>query len=803
MAIINGVAKSADEGFYPKQIEQSLRFNDDDGAYLSWTPASAGNRKTWTWSGWVKRGNTTSTMRLFNAGSNSGDRTLVLLGSGDTLLIANGVSGVTKGVETVGSVFRDSSAWYHIVATFDSTETTNTDRCKIYVNGIQVPANSLTSGYVGLNDNGQIGNTVIHAVGTESYNLGSNSFDGYLSDVHFTDGTAYDATAFGEFKNGVWVAKNPSGISYGTNGFYLAFDGDVTDSSGNGNDWTANNLASTDYMLDSPTNNFATLNPLTNTDSASVAEGNLKWNGPSSNASRFWSTLVMSSGKYYWEVLQIDTGSDQFNIGVTDIDKCTIMSSDTNDDMGIHPDEWSFLTGGEIRNNNSVASYGSSVATGSIVQIVLDVDNGELYFGKDGTWFNSSDPATNSSPAFDNLTAGNSYLAGIGRQTSGNNAILNFGQDSSFAGNKTPQGYTDANGIGDFYYAPPTGALALCTANLPEPLIGPNSDSTSDEHFNTVLYTGDGTDGHAITGVGYQPDFTWIKSRSEVRNHQLLDAVRGATNYLNSDTTSAEGTSSVTLQSFDSDGFTLGTGGAYNASGQSYVAWNWKANGSGSSNTDGSITSTVSANTDAGFSIVSWTGNSSTATVGHGLSIAPEVIIIKNRTVASGWDSYFAELGNGNKLVLNTTAASASTTLMNNTDPTSSVFSTDAFSTGHDMIAYCFHSSDLIKIGSYTGNGSTDGPFIFTDGRPAFVMVKRTDDIGNWQMFDAERDTDNTVNAGLKANRDFAEDSSAIIYDFLSNGFKIRNTFTDFNASGGTYIYMAFAENPFKYSNAR
>ena len=323
------------------------------------------------------------------------------------------------------------------------------------------------------------------------------------------------------------------------------------------------------------------------------------------------------------------------------------------------------------------------------------------------------------------------------------------------------------------------------------------------DYFNTKLYTGDATDDRSITGVGFQPDFSWVKRRDSAGSHRLKDSIRGATKTLISNSTNAESTEANVFQAFESDGFQLGSDSALNASGGTYASWNWLASNTTASNTDGSITSTVSANTTSGFSIVTYTGTGANATVGHGLGVAPKMIIVKRLETADNWEVYHESLGNGTAIRLNLNEASFSTSgRWNNTSPTSSVFSlgtaTVINASGENYIAYCFaEKKGFSKFGSYTGNGSTDGTFVYTGMRPAFVMIKRTDTANVWHMIDNKRNTFNTVDKVL-----FAEDSSAEAtsgsnqVDFLSNGFKARNSGSQINASGGTYIYMAFAEEP-------
>jgi hypothetical protein len=323
----------------------------------------------------------------------------------------------------------------------------------------------------------------------------------------------------------------------------------------------------------------------------------------------------------------------------------------------------------------------------------------------------------------------------------------------------------------------------------------------SDEYFNTVLWTGNSTARDITTG--HATDFAWLKVRDTTGDHFLFDIIRGTNNYVRSNLTSAEGTLANTLTAFNSDGFSLGTANAVNASGETQVGWSWKANGAGVSNTDGSITSTVSANTTSGFSIVQWTGTQANGTIGHGLGVAPSMIIVKANAVKDwmvghdgiGWTKY---------INLNTTgAASTASTVWQDTAPTSSVFSvgssSDVNTSSTSMIAYCFADvKGFSKFGSYTGNGSTDGTFVYTGFKPAYFLLKQSSASGeDWVVQDNKRNTFNPVDATLYASASNAENSGYRYCDFNANGFKIRNSQTDYNQSGETYIYMAFAENPF------
>ena len=350
---------------------------------------------------------------------------------------------------------------------------------------------------------------------------------------------------------------------------------------------------------------------------------------------------------------------------------------------------------------------------------------------------------------------------------------------------------------------------SISTANLPDPAIDPAAGKEPSDHFATVLWTGDGTSDRSIT-TGHAPDFVWTKERNSAINHIAQNSISGSGKYLHPNTSAAEQSASTLITSFDSNGFTVGNSGSINGSSDTYVAWSWKAGGTTVSNTDGSITSSVSANTEAGMSLVGFTGTGANATVGHGLDQKPEMFWIKNRDRSAQWSVYHKELGATKFVELSTNAAAATDTpTFNDTEPTATVFSVGTGNgtnaDGEDLIAFCFHSVDgYSKVGHYVGNGSSDGPFIYAGFRVAWLMIKRTDSAHNWYMFDNARTTTNPQGLNIMANDSAAEDGpNNIPLDFLSNGFKPRGTGASQNASGGTYIYMAFAENPFKYSNAR
>jgi hypothetical protein len=359
-----------------------------------------------------------------------------------------------------------------------------------------------------------------------------------------------------------------------------------------------------------------------------------------------------------------------------------------------------------------------------------------------------------------------------------------------------------------FAYTPPTGFVALNTFNLPTPTIGATASTQANKYFDATLYTGNGSTQSITNSGSMQPSMVWVKSRSNAYNNVINDAIRGSTKLLITNGTDAEQTETQSITSFNSNGFSLGTAGTWNQNGSTFVAWQWNSPQSGSSNTDGSITSTVSANTSAGFSVVTYTGTGVAASFGHGLNVPPKMVIVKRRNSAVDWAVYHASLGGSYRLLLNTTGASTlSTAFWDSSDPSDEVVgvgtSANTNASGGTYVAYCFAEIlGFSKMGSYTGiTGNADSSFIYTGFKPAFVLIKRTDSTGYWVMLDNKRKTYNVNDAVLYANASNAEATGQSI-DFLSNGFKLRTTDSDVNSSG-TYIYYAVAENPFKYSLGR
>ena len=783
------------------QISRSLRFNSPDSAYLSRTPASATNRRTWTWSGWIKRSSLVKTNEYVLFACRPSAYTIFSIrhsGSAtpDTILLEdnNGTNLRTT------QVFRDVSAWYHIVLAVDTTQATSTDRVKLYVNGSQVTAFSATT-YPTQNVDLQINTANSHGVGGYSYSA-AESYDGYMTEVNFIDGSQLTPSSFGETnaQTGVWSPISYRS-TYGTNGFYLNFSDNSNttaatlgkDYSSNGNNWTPNNFSVTagagnDSLVDSPTSygtdtgaggtvrgNYCTLNPLAVDASAlpTITNGNLDI-----SANGVLATISMPTGTWYWEVTCTSLDADQA-VGAYSTSETgkTSISGVSNPTYG-----FIYQANGNARQNGTVVQTWSTFTNNDILSFTYDASIYQLKAYKNNSLVGTITLTTPPS--------GDSYVPMA--TCLGGSFTFNFGQRP-------------------FAYTAPSGFKTLCTQNLPTPTIGATTATTADKYFNVVLRNGTSPSGGTFSTTVNMANgaLLWEKPRSNADAHLLVDSVRGISKYLSSNTTGAEGTDVNDFTAFGTNSFTVGSSDW--PTDRTIVDWTWAANGSGSTNTSGSITSTVSANTTSGFSVVTYTGSGVAATIGHGLGVAPSMIIVKSRSAAGDWPVYHSSLGNSSSLLLNSgNGSSASSTIWNATSPTSSVFSVGINTTSNTVtvtyVAYCFAEvAGYSKFGSYTGNGSANGPFVFTGMRPAYILIKCFSITGNsWAIYDTTRSTFNVASLELEANSSAAEyNRAAANMDILSNGFKIRNTDGWHNANGESYIYMAFASSPFKFSLAR
>jgi hypothetical protein len=782
-------------------ISRSIRLNAPDSAYLSRTPASAGNRRTWTWAGWVKRSAISTRQSFFQGGNHTAgsNSSYLEFSSSNTLRVAeyNG-SAETYALETT-QVFRDPSAWLHLAVAIDTTQATASNRIKVYVNGSQVTTFS-TSSYPSQNLDTSVNNTVAHSIG---YDIAGNQsyLSAYLADIYFIDGQALTPSSFTETDatTGQLIPKAFSG-SYGSQGWHLEFADNSSntattlgkDTSGNGNNWTPNNLSVTagagnDSLVDVPTNgaqtdtgvggevrgNYCTWNPLDKNANLALSNGNLDSSGTASAWYGARATFAVSTGKWYWEVTPIrQSAGNAVTIGVG-------RSSSALSYPGASSDSYSYYSdanGTAIKyNNGSFSSYGTSFVQGDVIGVAFDADNGTLTFYRNGSSLGQ---------AFSGLTAG-PYFPMVG----------NFNTDSAANFGQRP-----------FAYTAPSGFKALNTANLPAPLVTkPNTV------FDVKLITANNST-QVISGFAFSPDLVWTKSRSQALSHYLYDTVRGAQKYLISNATNAETTAASTLDSFNSDGFTLGANDAANYGSGTGLAWCWDAGSSTVTNTAGSITSSVRANATAGFSVVTFTCPASGVySFGHGLGVVPSMVIMKDRTASSTiWCVYHSSATNNNTaLSLSSTAATQTFTGIWGNGITSSVVGSTAnvgIVPNSNAVAYCFAPVvGYSSFGSYTGNGSsTDGPFVYTGFRPRWLLFKNASVSGeNWWLHDTARNTYNVMTSLLLPDSSSAEvTNTAHSVDILSNGFKVRTSAQGINGAH-TIIYAAFAESPFNYARAR
>jgi len=783
-------------------ISRSLRFNSADSAYLSRTPASAGNRTTWTWSGWVKRSKLGANEALFAVFSSGDSFSQIGFTSGDILEVINYQSGNAARKNTT-QVFRDCSAWGHILVAATSST------LSVYFNGTEIT--TFTTNVAPNGADWLFNSTSLHSIGGRNGN-NDQYCSLYLANIHFIDGYAYDPSYFGQTNTttGVWDPIVYTG-SYGSQGWFLnlADNSSTTsgsntgigkDTSGNSNYWNSNNLSVTagsgnDSLIDTPTNgsqtdtglggevvgNYATLNPLDN-GGLTLSNGNL--GAVSAPPAAGWvncrHTIGMSSGKWYWEVTC--TGSS--SVGGLMIGILNAAGSLTTT-VGANSGGYAYNATGQKYNNDIGPAYGSSFTNGDTLGIAFDADSGSITFYKNGT---SQGVAYSSIPAGTYFPA----TAMTGSESGSMSGSINHGQRP-------------------FAYTAPSGFKALCTANLPEPTIAKGSD-----YMDVALYTGNGST-QTISGLNFSPDWVWFKSRSAAYNNAVFDSVRGVENRLHPNLTQAEDVSSTGLTAFNSDGFTAGSNNVNGANGVTYAAWCWDAGTTtvtlnpGDAGA-GSITSQVRANASAGFSVVTFTGPASAGfgSVGHGLNAKPKFIIY-----ARNWSVYHESVATTDykAFILNSTSAvfDSGTPTWDVSEINSTIFTPyfrDDFGASYNAnnVAYVFAPvSGYSSFGSYTGNGSTDGPFVFTGFRPRWIMFKASSTTGTWVIHDTARSTYNASTSVFYANDPMEEYTNAgMAVDVLSNGFKPRtDSSSNTNSSGVTYIYYAVAESPFAYARAR
>ena len=789
-------------------IARSVRLRNTASGYFSRTPASASNRTTWTWSGWVKRGSAAFGTNgvggsIFGGGSiaTANQPNFKAQFYGDTIYLLETIQNVSGQLLWESTpVYRDPSNWYHIVVAIDTTQATSTNRIKVYVNGLQISGTfTITPSQ---NQATSINNNVPQYQGADPNNSQALFYmDGYLTEINFIDGQQLTPSSFGSTNaiTGVWQPAKYTG-TYGTNGFYLNFSDNSNntaatigkDYSGNGNNWTPNNISVTagstyDSMTDVPTltsataANYAVFNPLAKGSAVTISDGNLKYSVNAASGTNGFISMYISSGmKSYFEFT------------------CGAAALYRNVDFGSAGVTYTG-DGGVISGGTGGSGTFATWTTNDVIAFACDYSVGTIACYKNNTLQTTVTGVTNTSPW--SINAG--QAVGLGE------FYFNAGQRP-------------------FTYTPPAGFVGLNTFNI--------SDSTvkkGNKNFDILTWSGTGGSAGAtrsLTGLNFQPDFVWEKNRTSTQDHHIFDAVRGAglSKTIASNSSGAEGAFNDTtfgyLSSFDSGGVTTTNGSStwdnWNKSGDTFVAWSWNAGGSTVTNTTGTISAQVRANPTAGFSVVTYTGpGSGGGTVGHGLGVAPNMIIIKNRSATEGWRVGHSYMNSGSSpwnyyMNLNGTAAQVlESAIWNNTTPTSTVFTiandTSVSGSGNSIVAYCFAAvAGYSAFGSFTGNGSADGPFVYTGFRPAFVMAKLSSTTGDWNMVDDMRQTYNDAsgNPVIRANLGNVEEDVDTMQgqmDILSNGFKLRSNNSSLNANGGTIIYAAFAKNPFKNALAR
>ena len=704
--------------------------------------------------------------------------------------------------------------WYHVAFTRDGT-----NAAKLWVNGdLADTETSVTTDYGNTSDDGQdlhLGTP--HQASYRNFNGTSGTdrdYQGFLSDIRIVKGHDVYTAAF---TPPTTALTNISGTGYST--VFLAQPGNNVNLNGD--------TAAPEERI------FASFNSAGANNNLTLSANNTKSVTGSSQMGAVCGTVLRSSGKWYWEYLLLGGAGTVFGIANN-----THLNAESAGGARL------YLSSGNKRVNPSTdSSYGSSYTTNDIIGVALDMDNGAVYFSKNGTFQASGDPTSGASmtnAAFTGLTVPQTAFAQDGSTGTVGSFVVNFGQDATFDGNVTPSGGTNADnsfpdteGNGSFRYAPPAGYNAITTM-VPTRAPGLKKAALKPEkHFGIMTYASrDSSLVQFPHGYSFRPDFLWVKNRtSSDGTHWLYDTVRGFTSYdlvrgrgLTSSENAAEG-GDVTLGPIIDDKsegvvaqydlkthITIRDGNSagidtYNTNrpGSNYVVWGWKAGEEPVFNTDGNNDSMVSVNKDAGFSIVGWKsigGSSNPDTwIGHGLKTVPDLIIIKNRDSTENWHVYTNKVdGSWDYLYLDTTAAKS--------DSAYPAATSDYFywisSAGDDYVAYCWYSVEgYSKIGSYEGNGNADGPFIYLGFKPAWLLLKNADSGSrNWQLLDNKRSPINPVNDFLRPNAATAENSNYDV-DFLSNGFKIRATDLDYNEDGDTFIYMAFAETPSAFTNSR
>ena len=756
------------------QVSRSLRFNSVDSAYLSRTFGTPTTQGTFTLSLWCKRTAFGAEQRLLGTGATG----LFRFTTTDTLQLT-----LSGGSLASTAVFRDPAAWYHIL--WSASGTTQT----VYVNNVSVISGTLS--------NTAINSAVAHQLGA---GITASFFNGYLAEIYFVDGQALTPSSFAQtdVTTGEWIPVSYGG-TYGNNGFKLTFaDNSATTSAALGkdsagsNDWTPNGFSITagvtnDSLVDTPTSygtdtgaggevrgNYCILNPLAINQSGGdsvISDGGLDGTSATGNSTgRTVGTMAVSSGAWYWEVaVSSAVGGPVYCVGIA------AASEYTEDALGTTSASYAYLSTAQKRNAGTSSAYGATYTNLDVIGVALDLSTGTLTFYKNGTSQGSAYTGLSGSfvPAFSDNSSAQARFQ------------VNFGQRP-------------------FTYAAPSGHKALCDTNMSAPVIAKPSTA-----FDVVTYTGTGASLTPTSSLGFAPDLVWIKGKSGATDSAVYDSVRGTTLDLVTNSTAIESTQAQGLTSFNSNGFTIGTLAKLNTNTATYAGWCWDGGTSTVSNTDGTITSQVRASASAGISIIGWTGTGSAASVGHGLGVAPSLIITKRRSVAvGGWIVRHASLATTNILLLNDVSATFADATYYPTAPTSSVINIgtngSVNANASTFVAYAFAAvAGFSAFGSYSSNGVVDGPYVHLGFRPRWILIKNTTTTAtNWVIVDALREGYNVDNDPLFTNVANAEPTTDLL-DITSTGFKIRSIDATVNGTTATHVYAAFAEAPFQYARAR
>ena len=755
------------------------------------------NTKEAIFSFWIKRCKF-STQQAFFASVEGGNGFILQFTSADKLEVY--AAGATKKVST--QVLRDI-AYYHIIVSFDTSQATATDRIKVWVNGEQITSWTTDTA---MTLNGDISGLVGAQTGSETMHIGN--YNNTVSNYYFWNGYVAQACmlesvsiqqgdyAVSDFLDTYTFGANGSqyvpradatiaalATAAGGNSFCLTTAiGDGTDASDNSNNFTPTSMSdAANGTANTPSNSIAIWNTLNigNGGSFVVSEGGQT----TSNSSASQHGMVYASQAFTYKTYIEYEITDTTNptVGISDYS----LGNPTAESVGNNTYSWSYFIGGNFifHSGSSGGGIGLTVSNGDIFMMAFDPETYQLWFGVNGTWV--GDPSAGTGATY-TVDASNSYVAAVSALDGGSVTTL-----------FDPELWS---------YTAPTDFKGLSQQDKPTP------DYQGIDYFNPILYTGNGST-NAITGVGFQPDLVWIKNTSSATSHSLYDAVRGVQKQLESDNTSAETTETTGLTAFGSDGFTVGSLAQVNGNTNKLMGWSWLAGGAGASNTDGSITSTVSKAAADHFSVVTYTGTGAAATVGHGLGGVPDLIMVKNRGTTGNWATQSSETSYSTNvfyLDLSNNFATAGVNVWNNTDPTSSVFSVrlaaDTNASTNTYVAYCFKNvPGVCKIGSYKGNGSSNGPYIPLGFTPSWLMVKSIQGTygTEWFMYDLTRRNSLQTYAGGNANYDLlyanfpsagSRYASTAGVDFIADGFKIRGTSTDLNYSGTKFLYIAIAD---------